>query len=45
MSFPIEKTDAQWRDELSEDRFAVLREAATEPPFTGALLHVDGQGT
>jgi len=45
MSFPIEKTDAEWRNELSNDRFAVLREAATEPPFTGALLHVDGQGT
>lgn len=45
MNFPIEKTDAEWRNELSNDRFAVLREAATEPPFTGALLHVDGKGT
>jgi len=45
MNFPIAKTDAEWRNELSSDRFAVLREAATEPPFTGALLHVDGQGT
>jgi peptide-methionine (R)-S-oxide reductase len=45
MNFPIAKTDAEWRNELSGDRFAVLREAATEPPFTGALLHVDGRGT
>ena len=45
MTFPVQKTDDQWRDELDPDRFAVLRDAATEPPFTGSLLHVDGVGT
>jgi peptide-methionine (R)-S-oxide reductase len=45
MSFPIEKSVDEWRSELSSDQFAVLREAATEPAFTGALLHVDGQGS
>jgi peptide-methionine (R)-S-oxide reductase len=44
MTYEVEKTAAQWREELSPDRFAVLREAATEPPFTGSLLHVDGDG-
>jgi peptide-methionine (R)-S-oxide reductase len=44
MSFEIEKTDEQWRNQLSPDRYAVLRKAATEAPFTGSLLHVDSQG-
>ena len=44
MSFEINKTDEQWRDELSPDRYAVLRRAATEAPFTGSLLHVDTEG-
>jgi len=33
----IEKTDAQWREELTPEQYAVLRRQATEPPFTGAL--------
>lgn len=44
MHFDIEKTDEQWRAELSAEQYAVLRRAATEPPFTGSLLHVDGDG-
>jgi peptide-methionine (R)-S-oxide reductase len=44
MSYDVEKTDAQWREELEPERYAVLRQAATEPPFTGSLLHVDADG-
>ena len=38
MSYSVDKTDDQWRQELSADRYAVLREAATERPWTGELL-------
>jgi peptide-methionine (R)-S-oxide reductase len=40
----IEKTDAQWREELTEEQYATLRHQATEAPFTGkyALTHDNG---
>ena len=44
MEFPVIKSAEEWKAELGSDRYAVLREAATEPPFTGSLLHVDGNG-
>jgi peptide-methionine (R)-S-oxide reductase len=36
-SFEIEKTEAEWRSILDDFEYAVLREEATEPPFTSPL--------
>ncbi len=44
MAYEVTKTDAEWRAELDPNSFAVLREAGTERPWSGALLdeHRDG---
>ena len=42
--FEVTKTDEEWKDELSPERYAVLRRAGTEPAWSGELLHVDGEG-
>jgi peptide-methionine (R)-S-oxide reductase len=41
----VVKSEEEWRRELGEERYHVLREAGTEAPFSGALLDVDDDGT
>ena len=31
----LEKTDAEWREQLTEEQYAVSRQAGTEPAFSG----------
>ena len=35
--YPIQKSDAQWRAELTPVQYAVARQAATERAFTGSF--------
>lgn len=40
MSFPIEKPESEWRRQLSDDEYRILREKGTERPFSGKFnLH------
>lgn len=34
----IERSDAEWRELLGEERYRVLRKSGTEAPFSGELL-------
>jgi len=43
-TYPVTKTDDQWREELSKEEFAVLRQAGTERPFTGEYNDTQTEG-
>ncbi len=43
MTYKMEKTEEEWRTELG-DRYSILRESATERPWSGALLDEKRQG-
>ena len=40
----VQKTDQEWREELSPERYNVLREAGTEPPFSGEYTYSKDDG-
>ena len=38
------KTEQEWREQLAPDQYAVLRQAATEPPFMGKFVNTKDDG-
>jgi peptide-methionine (R)-S-oxide reductase len=44
MAEKIDKSEEQWRAELPPERYRVLREQGTEPPFTGAYTYSEADG-
>ena len=45
MAEKVIKTEQEWRKQLDPDQYAVLREAATERPFTGRYVDEHSDGT
>ena len=41
----VVKTDEEWRAELAPERYHVLRQAGTEPPFSGEYVHTKTDGS
>ena len=42
---PVPESDDEWRARLTRDEYRVLRQAATEAPFSGEYLHAGPDGT
>ncbi len=44
MSYQVNKSDAEWREQLSPEEFQVLRKAGTEAPFKGEYTDTKTEG-
>lgn len=40
----LKLTDSEWREKLTPEQYRILRQAGTEPPFSGELLKAKGRG-
>ena len=44
-SFPVTRTDAEWRSLLTPEQYQIMRQHGTERPGSCALLHEKRRGT
>lgn len=44
MADKVEKSDEEWKKELTPEQYRILRRRGTEPPFTGRLLNNKKKG-
>ena len=40
----VSRTDAEWRQRLTDEQYRVLRQAGTEPPFSGEYVNEKADG-
>jgi peptide-methionine (R)-S-oxide reductase len=43
-SYRVQKSDDEWREQLTPEEYAVLRQAGTERPFTGEYVDTKTEG-
>ena len=44
MTYKVQKSEAEWREQLTPEQYHIMREKGTERPFTGALYHNKDKG-
>lgn len=40
----VNKSDQEWREELTAEQYHILRQAGTERPFTGKYVNMEDEG-
>jgi peptide-methionine (R)-S-oxide reductase len=45
MAHEVEKSEGEWKSQLSPEQYQVLRQAGTEPPWSGKYVHNHDDGT
>jgi peptide-methionine (R)-S-oxide reductase len=43
-AFPLQRTEAEWRELLTPEQYRIMREHGTEPPFCSPFADMPGNG-